>query len=516
MKKNLKIAKEKTAKLNNKGITLIALVVTIVVLLILAGITIDVAFSDEGIFSKVERAQKEPNEAAIKEKVQVMLADAQLEKLVNNKTLKAYFEEQGYTVTENTTKGTLKITIDEYYVTIKEESLEITNINKRIAGIPIPWDGTEDTSWYNETDTEFIITTAEQLAGLSALVDGGNTFENKTIKLGGNIDLRCENVSTGEGEYLSFDPIGSYKKDLIFKGTFDGQGYTILNLYQEYEALNNSYYYDDYGLGLFAAIENATIKNVRIYNAEILGYYSLVGFVAGVASEECLFENIQISNSFNGDYDYYAGGIVGWAGGNQIYRNITIDSSTTISAIWGSYKNKTGGVIGGISATATTVLFENCNIACKIDAYNDICSNYPFRNYRYSGMLIGDTKNSETINYVNHATAPQLTAINCTVTYGDWAKYTYCEFESAGAGSYHGPGEWRFVRVQPGPTYPAYSGVADANGNLVVDNTHAHDEDEDHNVMLPFDQLFGGDQGICGNPSHEGVTVIYNYQRDGQ
>ena len=29
------------------------------------------------------------------------------------------------------------------------------------------WDGTSDTSWYNETDTEFHIKTAEELAGLA-------------------------------------------------------------------------------------------------------------------------------------------------------------------------------------------------------------------------------------------------------------------------------------------------------------------------------------------------------------
>ena len=33
------------------------------------------------------------------------------------------------------------------------------------------WDGTADTSWYNETDTEFHIKTAEQLAGLAALTN---------------------------------------------------------------------------------------------------------------------------------------------------------------------------------------------------------------------------------------------------------------------------------------------------------------------------------------------------------
>ena len=42
--------------------------------------------------------------------------------------------------------------------------------------VPDEWDGTADTSWYNDTDTEFVITTAEQLAGLAELVDNGNTF----------------------------------------------------------------------------------------------------------------------------------------------------------------------------------------------------------------------------------------------------------------------------------------------------------------------------------------------------
>ena len=128
MKKNLKTAEEKTAKLNNKGVTLIALVVTIVVLLILALITIDVAFSDEGIFSKAERAQKEPNEAAIKEKVQVMLADAKLKKLAMNTTLKEYLEKEGYEVIENTTSVT--IPTEGYDITIDTSTYEITGMYK--------------------------------------------------------------------------------------------------------------------------------------------------------------------------------------------------------------------------------------------------------------------------------------------------------------------------------------------------------------------------------------------------
>lgn len=44
--------------MRNKGITLISLVVTIVVLLILAGITIGTVFDDNGIIKKLQMQQK--------------------------------------------------------------------------------------------------------------------------------------------------------------------------------------------------------------------------------------------------------------------------------------------------------------------------------------------------------------------------------------------------------------------------------------------------------------------------
>lgn len=50
------------------------------------------------------------------------------------------------------------------------------------------WDGSADTSWYvgHETDTEYHITTAEQLAGLAQLVNtdpGTTNFAGKTFYL---------------------------------------------------------------------------------------------------------------------------------------------------------------------------------------------------------------------------------------------------------------------------------------------------------------------------------------------
>ena len=53
----------KTKIKQEKGITLIALIVTIVVLLILAGVSVNAIFSDNGIIARAQNAQNKMNEA---------------------------------------------------------------------------------------------------------------------------------------------------------------------------------------------------------------------------------------------------------------------------------------------------------------------------------------------------------------------------------------------------------------------------------------------------------------------
>ena len=52
-KKNNKLQNEKN---NQKGITLIALVITIIVLIILAGISINLVLGENGLFNKAKQA----------------------------------------------------------------------------------------------------------------------------------------------------------------------------------------------------------------------------------------------------------------------------------------------------------------------------------------------------------------------------------------------------------------------------------------------------------------------------
>jgi len=391
--------------------------------------------------------------------------------------------------------------------------------------IPDTWDGTLDFSWADPTAPEVTISSAEAFMAFAKMLDQNvkdtdlgnagsiltkdqlNNFffdaENpRNVTLGADINLYSKD---GNGETVCFEPIGSYRQEKAFSGTFDGKGHTIYNLYQNTWALDNGYYYGDLGLGLFGAVENATIKNLTIDGADISGESAICGTVAAVAGGECVFENITVKNARVADYQYYAGGIVGWASGKHVYKNCVIDESSTIAAQWGDFDNSIGGVIGGAAGSAE-ILLKDCVVACRIDAYNDVTSSYQWYAYRRAGMLIGNTGKTEDVDGRTVAAAPQLTCENVSVIYGDWANYTYCEF----AGQ-----SWPYVRVQAGVSNSAYSNPRygnpkDANGNVVKDDNHVHNEGEDHFVLCVFDQLYGGGQGVYGQPCHEGVNVVYN------
>ena len=73
---------------NNRGITLIALVVTIVVLLILAGVSLAMLRGENGIISKAQKSARETRLAKTKESISLEISDAMInEAIKGNKTL---------------------------------------------------------------------------------------------------------------------------------------------------------------------------------------------------------------------------------------------------------------------------------------------------------------------------------------------------------------------------------------------------------------------------------------------
>ena len=189
------------------------------------------------------------------------------------------------------------------------------------------WLGGVDTEWYNTTDTSFEIANAEELAGFAALVNTGvDSFAGKTLTLASDIDLAN----------VEWVPIGDVDADVFvgFKGTFDGQGHTISNLYIESTS---------WGQGLFGYMDastNATVQNVNFDNVNITAS-DCAGAVVGYTSFGT-FSNITVTNATvtATTTSGYAGALTG-CGYNSDYVGCSVDNATITSA--GSFA---GGITG--------------------------------------------------------------------------------------------------------------------------------------------------------------------------
>lgn len=132
------------------------------------------------------------------------------------------------------------------------------------------WDGTADTSWYDENETEYHISTAEQLAGLAQLVNadpGTTNFAGKTFCLENDLDLSGhEWISIGTGR-------GGTQSKYSFCGVFDGQGHVISNLYSHESYIEGAEGADEsHNLlrnALFGSVYNGEVKNLGVADAEI-------------------------------------------------------------------------------------------------------------------------------------------------------------------------------------------------------------------------------------------------------
>ncbi|MBQ2979575.1 MAG: hypothetical protein IJE18_05635 [Bacteroidaceae bacterium] len=341
-----------------------------------------------------------------------------------------------------------------------------------------------------DTEGNYVITADEGLASLSALVIADeNGFAGKTVKLDTDVDL------TG----VNFSPIGynpENKEVTVFEGTFDGNGFTISNLQQQ--DLGGGY---TQSVGLFASVNNATIKNIVLEDFVTAKYGAESGAIASIASGACTFEKITIKKGSVVAYNNDASAIVGWAnGGNFSFKDITIAEDVTVHSLWDSYDTSVGGIIGTLKSPST-VSFENINVACKLDVYNDVCSNYQWGAYRRAGMLIGNMSETQVINGTTKPdpTTAGVTCSNVTVTYGDWMNYHYCEYKSNGHGSYDDEYTWKCTRVEP----------SDWGSDGIDLDACQHEHFESHNICYPVDQLFGGGQGVYGLSTYPGVTVNY-------
>ena len=212
------------------------------------------------------------------------------------------------------------------------------------------------------------IFTAEQLANI-------NNDLNSDYILMNNIDL---------DKYLTVNtwtPIGSTATP--FKGTFDGNGYTIANLLISTTV--------DEPIGLFG-VSNGTIKNLAMDRVTITGVNN-IGSIAGISAgnggiENCVvkgagtlrgtsyvgviagrgegtFNNLTLEGNFILRAHSYLGGILGLAG-NVTVRDCLVKDRLQVApyAPTDDYVGRYGGIIGAIvPSTPATVTVENCHAA---------------------------------------------------------------------------------------------------------------------------------------------------------
>jgi len=384
------------------------------------------------------------------------------------------------------------------------------------------WKGNFDYSWYNADATELTIANADQLAAFGAIVGGmdsqtQNSFSGKTVKLIADISIGDTDSENG----IVFYPIGYYNSTgsyekvpggsvtssfNSFKGTFDGNGHTVSNFYQNtWEMFGD--YNDGYsgtpnhfrdGMGLFGKVYGGTVKNLTVKNFKSDGEYTTTGVIAAYADCGADFANISIFDCNPRVYNIGNGGIVGCIGwytaeatDKQVtFSNITVDNSNKISALWGSYDVACGGIVGQYYPTSgqnssiknAGIKFDNCHISAQMDVYNDVCANYQYYAYRYTGMLIGSVRENETINGHVYPKMDGITAFGCTVNFGDWNDYYYCELVANSLASYtHDHQFSRLTQVASvnGTTITYLDGSTEtvpASGRynyVVVDGTHA-------------------------------------------
>ena len=319
------------------------------------------------------------------------------------------------------------------------------------------WDGEHyDFSWYTSDADKYTIANGDQLAAFGQIVGGmangiaRDNFKGKTVHLVSNVNLGDYKLDENKiifypiGYYYNGNDSDPYSTVYSFEGTFDGHGHKISNFYQNTWEIKGDYegqYYKD-AMGLFGYLVGATVKNLTVDNFSSDGEFTPTGVIAAYASNSS-FENIAITNCNPRVYNTGNGGIVGIGGNSDDpdtyelrFTNITIDNTNKITALWGSWDVACGGLVGMFRGAGHAYM-TNCHVGAQIDVYNDVCGNYQYYWYRYAGMLIGTNKNM--ITDANGYTVPETSkfhATRCTVHFGDWNNYYYCELVANSLASY--------------------------------------------------------------------------------
>ena len=168
--------------INNKGITLVALVITIIVLLILAGISIQ-SITNTGLFANAKKAKEKSMEGQLKEEISLAIQSIQTEEIYkgNSVTLETLaggqLEKELKDITAELTDGEINGEYKDYEYTI-DDKFNVT-INGPVTGVRIKGNAEVQTGYVFEGNTIEIKVTASVTEGT---ITGIEAPEGATIK----------------------------------------------------------------------------------------------------------------------------------------------------------------------------------------------------------------------------------------------------------------------------------------------------------------------------------------------
>lgn len=224
---------------------------------------------------------------------------------------------------------------------------------------------TIDTSWASDANASaYTISDRADLYGFAQLVNGGNTFDGKTVNLSVDIVLNLGDASewdSANGAKNPWTPIGwKNNTDYQFYGNFNGNGCTISGIYTA-----------DTGklfVGLFGYVHNGIIENFRLTNGYVYNGYDGNYYVGSVAGQ-C--ENIVMNNIYSNVTVESTKSIAGGLGGRFNTTKATIENCWYDGKVTSGGQYGAGGIAGYIFGIPATI--KNClntgDITCSAATY---------------------------------------------------------------------------------------------------------------------------------------------------
>ena len=323
----------------NKGVTLIALVITIIVLLILAGVSISTLTGQNGILKRAIEAKNTTEVASEKEGIQMAVTTSQMasanytsiKKDGLQSELNSYFGKEKTTLEDNK-DGSYTVTMNN-----SKRKYTIEDDGSIIEGVYDKWNGTDSKEPTEKTSNEIHIYTVAELKWIADKVNNdGNTFDGYTIYLENNLDFGARETSgtweNTENEALKWTAIGK-QKDIPLKATFEGNNHIIKGVYINDETKFNGIF------GNSSSILNLTVKNSYIKGGNASG--TVVGAVRSGTIENChnINSTVELYDESSG-----VGGVVGQVKG--VIKNCTNIGGRVVGKKSANGRTQAGGIVG--------------------------------------------------------------------------------------------------------------------------------------------------------------------------